>query len=133
MPGDEEQLLLANMAFYAALAGGDLAAMHAVWARRVPVACVHPGWQPIRGREAVMASWEAIFEGGRAPAVRCEGEQAHLLGSTAFVTCFERIGAELLAATNLFVLEDGAWRLVHHHAGPVAPRPQAPPQARTLN
>lgn len=131
---EEEQLLRANAAFYAALANGDLAAMDAVWSRRLPVACIHPGWQPLLGREEVMASWEAIFAGGRAPAIRCEGAETHLLGSTAFVTCFERIGAEALAATNLFVLEDGAWRLVHHHAGPVAPRPQAPtPPARTLN
>jgi hypothetical protein len=33
-------------------------------------------------------------------------------------------------ATNLFVLEDGAWRLVFHQAGPVhrrAERRRAPP------
>ena len=133
MRGEEELLLRANAAFYAALASGDLEAMDAVWSRRLPVACIHPGWQPLCGRDAVMASWEAIFEGGRAPPIRCEGEEPHLLGSTAYVTCFERIGAESLAATNLFVLEDGAWRLVHHHAGPVARRPEAPPPARTLN
>lgn len=133
MRGEEEALLRANAAFYDALASGDLAAMDAVWSRRLPVACVHPGREPLCGREGVMASWEAIFEGGGAPPIRCEGEEAHLLGSTAYVTCFERIGAGILAATNLFALEDGAWRLVHHHAGPVAPRREPAPPGRTLN
>jgi len=36
------------------------------------------------------------------------------------VTCGESVGNSLLAATNLFVRENGGWRLVHHHASPVA-------------
>jgi hypothetical protein len=36
-------------------------------------------------------------------------------------------GAEL-CATNVFAREDGAWKLVHHHAGPVLRR-VPPPRA----
>jgi hypothetical protein len=45
-----------------------------------------------------------------------------LVGDTAIVTCYEGGSDEPahLAATNVFVLEDEAWRMVHHHAGPLA-------------
>src|SRR3546814_17800766 len=46
------------------------------------------------------------------------GARAHRCGEAAFVTCYEVIGDSLLAATNIFVLEDGGWKLVHHQAGP---------------
>ena len=45
---------------------------------------------------------------------------SHVIGDAAFVTCGESVGNNLLAATNLFVREGMAWRLVHHHASPVA-------------
>jgi ketosteroid isomerase-like protein len=119
MSPDEIEILDANTAFYAAFAARDLPALEALWARRASVACVHPGWKPLRGREEVMASWRGILS-GEAPAVRCAAATAHQVGPTAFVVCLERIpGAQPLAATNVFVKEDGAWRLCHHHAGPV--------------
>ena len=35
-----------------------------------------------------------------------------------------------LAATNIFVLEEGRWRMVHHHAGPLSvPEPRRSPSA----
>ena len=39
----------------------------------------------------------------------------------AFVVCYERLGPNFLIATNLFVKEDGAWKMVHHQAGPIPP------------
>lgn len=113
------EVLAANHAFYDAFRREDLRAMDALWARRAPVACVHPGWEALVGREAVMRSWRGILAGG-APPLRCEGARAMVLGEAAYVLCVERIGAAALVATNVFVREDGAWRLVHHQAGPLA-------------
>jgi len=119
MSPDEIEILDANTAFYAAFAGRDFSALDALWARGAPVACVHPGWNALRGREDVMASWRAILSGD-APAVRCAAATAHVAGSAAFVVCQERIpGGQALVATNVFVREGGAWRLCHHHAGPL--------------
>jgi hypothetical protein len=123
---DESDLLAANAAFYAAFASGDLAAMDALWAKSAPVACCHPGWEPLLGRASVLASWRAIFESG-APPVRCEDASGLLLGEVALVICTEVLQAGTLAATNVFVREEGRLRLVHHHAGPVATRPAAKP------
>ena len=116
---DDEEALAANAAFYAAFAASDAERMDAVWARRAPVACVHPGWEVLVGRDPVMESWRRMFETGGAPPILCEKAVAHLLGPAAFVTCFERVPGAVLVATNLFVREEGKFRMVHHQAGPL--------------
>ena len=116
---DERAVLAANKAFYDAFAARDVATMDALWARRAPVTCVHPGWQALRGRDAVLASWRGILLGPSPPDIECADATAHLLGDTAFVICTERLPGAELVATNVFVREDGAWRLVQHHASGV--------------
>lgn len=119
MTVDERAVLAANAAFYRAFAERDVAAMDALWARSMPVACVHPGWQVLHGRDNVMASWRGIL-GGVPPTIRCAEEIARVAGSAAFVVCTEKLDAGDLVATNFFVQEAGDWKLAHHHAGPVA-------------
>jgi ketosteroid isomerase-like protein len=114
-------VLFANDAFYAAFAAGDLAAMDEVWAKRAPVSCIHPGWTALDNREAIMASWRGIFaaSGGRQTSnIRCVRPEAFLLADAAWVTCYEILSNGILIATNVFAREDGAWRMVHHHAAP---------------
>jgi hypothetical protein len=55
------------------------------------------------------------------------------VGEAAFVVCAELIDDAELAATNLFVREDGAWRLVHHQASAVHRRPEPRPPSGVLN
>ncbi len=119
MTPDERAVLAANAAFYRAFSERDVAAMDALWAHSVPVACIHPGWHVLNGREAVMASWRGILA-GVPPAIRCSEEIARVAGSAAFVVCTESLDAGELVATNVFVQEAGDWKMAHHHAGPVA-------------
>jgi len=121
MTGATLDLLEANQAFYRAFAARDVAAMSRAWAERHPVACIHPGWDVLDGRDRVIASWRGILESGNAPEVSCERAEAHLLGEVALVTCHEVLPGGRLAATNVFAREDGRWRLVHHQATPIAP------------
>lgn len=118
MSSAEAEVLTTNNAFYDAFTRGDLGAIDALWARRAPVACVHPGWDALHGRDEVMASFRSIVAGG-ATRVRCTRPSAYVLGESAYVVCGEDMGDAELVATNLFVREDGAWRLVFHQAGPV--------------
>jgi hypothetical protein len=130
---DTAELLFANEAFYHVFRSRDLAAMEALWAQRAPISCVHPGWHALNTREAVLESWEAILSNAEAPAVDCRGARAHLLGEPGpgklgpgqlgIVLCYEIIGRSVLTATNVFLREDGAWRMVHHHAGPCGTPP----------
>jgi ketosteroid isomerase-like protein len=117
-----EDVMSANEAFYDAFVAGDMQAMSAVWAAQTPVSCLHPGWPPVNGREAVLESWRGIMESPQRPVIECHNPKVDLHGETAIVICFESLGGGFLLATNLFVKENGAWRMIHHHAGgPVAP------------
>ena len=116
----EEAVLRANDAFYEAFGARDTAAMDELWATSCEVHCVHPGWPPLSGRDAVMESWLGILEGGEAPAIRHHSPRATVFGDAAVVICLEVIPGAVLVATNAFVQERGDWRMVHHHAGPIS-------------
>ena len=126
---DHDAVLAANHAFYRAFAARDLGAMAALWAEADAVACIHPGWDVLIGRAAVLASWRDIF--AQPTAIACRDARALVHGDSACVICHEALGegpaAGLLVATNLFVRQDGAWRLIHHQAGGIAPGALAPP------
>ena len=101
--------------------------MDLLWARVSPVACVHPGWEALQGRDAVLGSFRAILRSAQAPDIRVADEVVLFLGETAMVTCTEHIGDAALVATNVFHFEEGAWKMVHHHASPTArERPRVP-------
>ena len=112
-------VLFANDAFYAAFQSRDLEAMDGLWASAAPVACIHPGWPALSGREDVMDSWRSILNGDSPPDIRCRNAEAFVHGESAFVICYELVGGGVLVASNLFVREEGQWRMVHHQAGPV--------------
>lgn len=125
-------ILFANDAFYQAFNDRDAGAMAALWAETVPVACIHPGRAVLTGRAAVLESWRRIFATGRSPAMTCREPAVSRRGDMAFVTCYEHIVDNFLAATNIFVREAGGWRLAHHQAGPIAGTPAVatPPPPR---
>jgi hypothetical protein len=134
----EDAVLAANQAFYDAFANRDLAAMDALWSREGPVACIHPGWNPLTEREEIIAAWAAILRNPDAPDIQVENPVPMLLGDTAMVICHERVGGALLACTNLFRLEQGVWRIVLHQAGPVSEEParsedEMKPPSRTMH
>ena len=51
---DHATLLFANETFYRAFAERDVTLMGALWAEQEPVTCLHPGWPPVEGRDAVL-------------------------------------------------------------------------------
>jgi hypothetical protein len=134
MSDENRALLAANEAFYRAFAGRDPDAMAALWARTVPVACIHPGWDVLTDLAAVVGSWRRLLTNPGSPAVRCRDARAFLYGTAGFVVCHEVLPEGVLVATNVFVREDGRWKLVHHQAGPVAmATSDAPPPSRQLH
>lgn len=124
------RILEANEAFYQAFTRGDVAAMRALWAERAELLCFHPGAYLLRGPE-VLAAWEQILAAPAPLEMRCHDASVQLHGDVAVVTCYEGNGEQAphLAATNVFVLEDGRWKLMHHQAGPLA-QPRIPARGR---
>ncbi len=130
----ETAVLAANRAFYDAFAERNSGIMEHLWAREHVVACIHPGWAPLHGMDAVLGSWRAILGSPDAPTIQCTDATALVFGETALVTCVEHVRDGSLAATNVFTLERGEWRLVHHQAGPMAAKSQSRrPPASPLN
>jgi len=118
----EAEVLAVNASFYRAFTEGDLASMQALWASEAPLSCLHPGMPVLAGRQKVLASWARILEHPPPAPMTCAEARVQLFGDTAVVLCYEGSGDSHshLAATNVFVLEAGSWRLVHHHAGPLS-------------
>lgn len=125
----ERAVLAVNSRFYQAFANRDFEAMDALWGPKEPIACIHPGWTVLLGRNEVMGSWKGILSNQRAPSIKCVSPKIHLLGPIAFVTCIELIGELALSATNVFRLEEGKWYLVHHHASPLPSYAKVDPNA----
>jgi len=119
---ESDAVLTANLEFYRAFAMRDIAAMERIWARQATVLCTHPGWLPLSGRPAVMGSWRAILANPDSPRVACHDDTAFVYGTIAVVLCEEDLPGGQLAASNVFIKEEGAWRLLHHHAGPILMR-----------
>jgi ketosteroid isomerase-like protein len=129
-----EEVHAANRAFYAALEQRDLDAMGDVWEHSDRVVVTHPGWPMLRGWAKVAGSWDAIFRNTGYIQFVLTDEEVTVAGDTAWVTLDENIlqsgaadseiGDELSGSRattiNVFVREDGAWRMVVHHASPVA-------------
>ncbi|MGF1641497.1 MAG: nuclear transport factor 2 family protein [Rhodospirillales bacterium] len=120
---EQAAVLFANDTFYVAFATCDYPAMEEAWSRRWSVSCIHPGWNALAGREPVMESWRAILSSPKAPRIGCRGAVAHVLGDSAYVICYEVVDGNFLVATNVFVREDGGWKMVHHQAGATSPPP----------
>ena len=114
----KQAVIAANEAFYVAFRSKDLDAMDAIWAKKTKVAVIHPGWNTLVGRDEVMASWHRIIASGGAPKIESVQPIVLLRNDSAVVLCYEKADNSYLAATNVFVLEDGDWRMIHHHAGP---------------
>lgn len=112
-----KEILAVNKAFYDAFATGDFLSIKRLWSRKNDISVIHPGSAALHGQKAVMMSWEMIFENSGAHAIECVDARVYLTGETAYVVCREVFPEGQLVATNIFVTEDGAWRMVHHQAG----------------
>ena len=118
----------ANERFYQAFRSSDMKAMRAVWGDGEHVQCLHPGSACISGADQVMSSWEIVFGSlppGTGLDVSVEQVRVHAAEGWGFVTCVEKVDSDtgsggMLAATNVFEVQDGEWKIIHHHAHGIA-------------
>ena len=119
---DQAAVLFANDAFYVAFMNHDLEAMNNLWAKVPHVSCIHPGWNYLIGRDAVIDSWNRILTNHDGPSCTIEGAKASIFNDTAVVVCYEVFKMTTLVATNIFIREEGVWCIMHHQSG-ATPRP----------
>lgn len=127
----------AEQGFYRAFERADLAEMMAVWAEEEDIVCVHPGGGRNRGVVEVRESWRRIFSqeprlrfrlvdsrifSGRMLSVHSVYEHVSIAGDPRKVNP--------VLSTNIYLLTDRGWRILVHHASPLAPEAapvEAPP------
>ncbi len=117
----------AETAFYTAFADTDLEAMMGVWLDSDTISCVHPVGPRIDGQQAVRASWAEIFRGS--PGLRFRlGEVNRIQDALLSIHVLHEhitVPGETAArpptiATNIYQLTKEGWRMILHHASPVA-------------
>ncbi|MBU2533243.1 MAG: nuclear transport factor 2 family protein [Alphaproteobacteria bacterium] len=126
----KHDVLRANHEFYSAFRSGDYARMDALWAAKHKVSVYHPNWEGIEGREAVMASWFEVMVVAEPPMVTVRDESVIMTGQRAMVLCTECFESTRIVASNLFVLEDGEWRMTHHQATHLPYSVNSPPRTK---
>lgn len=122
----EQEVLAINENFYQAFNRGDLNLMKSVWAQNESVACIHPGWEVIRGFDGIIQSWENIFAGSENLEIKLSDIEV-TDGGMIWVSCQENLFAMSMSgvqvskvhATNLFEKIEGQWKMVLHHASSV--------------
>jgi ketosteroid isomerase-like protein len=124
----EQAVRDANARFYQAFNQGDLMLMQAVWQQSDSVACIHPGWEILRGFDYIIKSWESIFSGSENLEIKLSDiEVCGDSGELVWVGCQENLfslstaGVQLskVHATNLFKKEGEHWKMILHHASSV--------------
>ena len=128
---DVDAVNAASKAFYAALNGTDVAAMHKVWAKTPYVAYVGPTSKAVTtGWEEVKKVWETTFAAMPSRTVSITGSHIQARGTLAWEIGNEngvvkmKDGAERkidIIVTNIYEKIDGQWLMVSHH---VQPKPQ---------
>lgn len=127
----------AENAFYDALGRADLEAMMAVWADDEEIVCVHPAGPRLAGQEQVRASWTQMFANARPMRVHVTQQVKVASTLVAVHSVHENFLVEgepepqgPVAATNVYLRTPAGWRMVAHHASPVAGTPEVPPTAQ---
>ncbi|MFI4921449.1 MAG: YybH family protein, partial [Gammaproteobacteria bacterium] len=104
-----------------------LEAMMAVWLDSDTVTCVHPVGPRISGRDAVRGSWAEIFRGSGALKFRLSDVSRTQDALLAIHVLHEHITVPgepgerpPAVTTNIYQLGKDGWRMILHHASPVA-------------
>lgn len=128
----------AEQAFYRAFELADLVEMMAVWAEEEDIVCVHPGGGRHSGVVEVRESWRQIFSQGPRLRFRLAGNRVFAGRMMSVHSIYEHVTVagdprptNPVLSTNIYVLTDRGWRMLVHHASPLAPEaaPQEAPPA----
>jgi ketosteroid isomerase-like protein len=135
----EDEVRAAAERFYTALNGvlnGDAGPMAEVWSQTADATTMHPIGGRQVGWEQVWSSWQQVAEIASGGSVRLGDRLLRVVGDAAYELGSEHVDATLagqpvrraVRVTNIYRRDDGAWRLVHHHAD-AAPEMQGSPSA----
>ena len=124
---DNKQIHEVNELFYKALGNRDIELMKKVWVNDERAGCVHPGWTVLRSFDAIIQSWENIFDPQDQVDINLYEISLEMKGKIAWITCIQEmvyinrdpIMFNLSQSTNIFEKIDSNWLMLFHHASPL--------------
>ena len=127
----EKDVIEMNQSFYDAFNKNDIELMIGIWLNDSTSQCIHPGWDVLTGFKNIMTSWQKIFAAAQDLEIKLSNIDVTTSENLAWVTCQENLfsiassGVQLskVHSTNLFKKQNGAWKMVLHHASPVSGLP----------
>lgn len=126
-PMSTETVIAANTTLYTSLNAmfeGDFGPISNVWSHSDSITYMGPFGGKLVGWEAVGADFKQVTDMKIGGSIRPEGVSVHVGEGMAYVACTEvgeNIGPDgkpvqvRHRATNVFQLENGVWKLIHHH------------------
>jgi ketosteroid isomerase-like protein len=120
----EDEVRTVSDKFYSGLSRMDVSALPGIWSHRDDVTTMHPMGGEQVGWEAVRTSFEEAAAGPMTDSrVDLIDQRIYAGEDLAYETGIERGRATLSGApiefehrvTNVYRLEDGQWKMVHHH------------------
>ncbi|MEO8007851.1 MAG: nuclear transport factor 2 family protein [Betaproteobacteria bacterium] len=119
----------AEQAFYRAFEHADLVEMMAVWAEEEDIVCVHPGGGRHSGVVEVRESWRQLFSQGPQLRFRLADNRTIPGRMLSIHSVYEHVAVagdprptNTVLSTNIYLLTDRGWRMLIHHASPLAPQ-----------
>ena len=124
---ESDKILKINQLFYDALGTRNIHLMKEVWANEEKVGCVHPGWTILRSWEAIMQSWEGVFDPEDQVDINLSEIRIKIKDNIAWLTCVQEmvyirrdpVSFNLSQSTNIFEKNNNEWKMVIHHASPI--------------
>ena len=124
---ESDKILKINQLFYDALGTRNIHLMKEVWANEEKVGCVHPGWTILRSWEAIMQSWEGVFDPEDQVDINLSEIRIKIKDNIAWLTCVQEmvyirrdpVSFNLSQSTNIFEKSNNEWKMVIHHASPI--------------
>ena len=124
---EEKKVLDINTLFYRALGTRDLDLMKEVWIKDERAGCVHPGWTILRSWDAIMQSWQNVFDPEDQVDINLSNLTIKIKNDVAWVTCVQEmvyinrdpVSFNLSQSTNIFEKNNNEWKMVVHHASPI--------------
>jgi ketosteroid isomerase-like protein len=123
-PGaDNNEVQVANDAFYKALSAGSIDGISAACAHDADVTALH------ENSKAVAVGWQAVFDAFSELSVVMSDPVIKVSGSIARVVGLEKVRGKMkdgqdfawtALGTNIYEKRDGKWLIVHHHASKAA-------------
>lgn len=107
-----------NTEFFNIVRDKSLPAMSRFWLNADYVKCIHASGEPFSGYNAVMQSWQIVFNWEQGLNFQVRDVRARVLTDMAWVTMKTYVDMDTgpFNMTNVFEFHNGRWYMVHHHS-----------------